>query len=284
MAAVLGGCGAPLAVPPGQSASCGLAPDAIGLMIPVDAGRFVKGEGAVYPEERDGTRVHVDGFLMLAHEVTNGEFAAFVNATGYVTDAEAGIARGGAEAGSAVFGDSGVWRLDAGATWRTPDDAGSAIDRRQMHPVVHVSLRDARAYASWAGARLPSEVEWEYAAQKGLPEAEDPASGAYDENGKPVANTWQGIFPLKDTGADGFQGTSPAGCFDAGRTGLYDMIGNVWEWTETPAGPGTHVIKGGSYLCAENFCRRYRPAARQTQEVDFSSGHIGFRIVKDLPD
>ncbi len=284
-AALLGACGGPRADDQGWIVSCGLRTDAIGTFVRIAPGQFIKGKDAVYFEERDGTRLHVGDFLMLGHEVTNAEFAAFVAATGYVTDAEASIARGFADAGSAVFGDDGVWRLDRGATWRTPGGVSLAAIESNFHPVVHVSLRDARAYAAWAGGRLPTEEEWEYAAQTGLPQADDPVSGAYDKDGKPVANTWQGIFPVHDTRADGYDGTSPVGCFGAGRTGLYDMIGNVWEWTDTPAQPGTHIIKGASYLCAENFCQRYRPAARQWQEVDFSSGHIGFRIVKDgVPD
>ena len=114
------------------------------------------------------------------------------------------------------------------------------------------------------------------------PEPSDPASGAY-RDGTPRANTWQGVFPVVDLGTDGFQGASPVGCFEPDQLGLYDMIGNVWEWTDTPYATARHTIKGGSFLCADNFCRRYRPAARQPQETDFSSNHIGFRIVRDLP-
>jgi formylglycine-generating enzyme required for sulfatase activity len=148
------------------------------------------------------------------------------------------------------------------------------------HPVVHVSLRDALAYAQWAGGRLPTELEWEYAASLGLADIGRPDSGAYDINGVPIANTWQGVFPIIDSGKDGFKGSSPVGCFAPSKIGLYDMIGNVWEWTDTPSGKSTHLIKGGSFLCANNFCKRYRPAARQSQEIDFSTNHIGFRIIK----
>ena len=223
---------------------------------------------------------------MLTHEVTNAEFAAFVDATGYITDAEQGLLDKHEGAGSAVFHhpedpvtEGGRWELTA-ATWRAPEGPGSNLTGREHHPVVHVSKRDAEAYAAWAGGRLPSEVEWEYAASLGLPDPENPISGAYDEAG-PRANTWQGIFPMVDLGTDGFSGTAPVGCFAADQHGIHDLIGNVWEWTDTPFSDLTHSVKGGSFLCADNFCQRYRPAARQPQETDFSSNHIGFRIVRD---
>lgn len=277
---------------------CGLTDEVLGSFVTVPPGRFEKGAAPVYAEERPTLTLHVSGFEMLAHEVTNGEFRVFVEATGYLTDAERSAAAGGPAAGSAVFllpgdgtvepGTVGPWRLVAGATWREPTGPGSDLAGLERHPVVHVSLADARAYATWAGARLPSEVEWEYAASLGLAEPADPVSGAYDAAGRPVANTWQGFFPFSNSAADGFVGAAPVGCFEANRLGLYDMIGNVWEWTDTPflAGDSSDAvatIKGGSFLCADNFCRRYRPAARQPQETDFSAAHIGFRIVRD-PD
>ena len=271
----------------GPAAACGLPPDQLDQFVQVPEGSFSKGADPVYPEEEPSMTLHVGAFEILSHEVTNAEFAHFVDATGYVTDAERSAAEGGADAGSAVFrpnaGATGQypWKLVPGATWRTPEGPGSMIEGREEHPVVHVSLADARAYAAWAGGRLPTEVEWEYAASLGLPDADRSVSGAYDTDGRPRANTWQGIFPVVNTAADGFSGTAPVGCFGADRIGAYDMIGNVWEWTDTAYGPNTHTIKGGSYLCADNFCRRYRPAARQPEEVDFSSNHIGFRIVRD---
>jgi formylglycine-generating enzyme required for sulfatase activity len=268
--------------------ACGLEEAAIGAFVDVPAGRFRMGADPAYPEEISGMTLHIEGFRMLAHEVTNAEFARFTEAAGYVTDAERSAAAGGPAAGSAVFrmpaeraGPADTWQLVAGATWRAPEGPGSDLEGRALHPVVHVSLADARAYAAWAGGRLPSEAEWEYAAAIGLPDPDDPVSGAYSKSGEPRANTWQGFFPLADSASDGFSGRSPAGCFPPSRIGLFDMIGNVWEWTETPFDEVSHTIKGGSYLCADNFCRRYRPPARQPQERDFSSSHIGFRIIRD---
>jgi len=271
-----------------NTASCGLSGEEHGSFVSIPSGAFIKGANPVYPEERATLRLHVDGFELQRHEVTNAQFAAFVEATGYVTDAEKSGASGRPDAGSAVFGliedgDSKrqPWSLVAGATWKAPEGPGSSIESRAAHPVVHVSLADARAYAAWAGGRVPTEVEWEYAAATGLPDADVSTSGAYAEDGTPRANTWQGVFPFYDQAEDGFSGSSPVGCFAPDRHGLSDMIGNVWELTDTPYGDGTTTIKGGSYLCADNFCRRYRPEARQPQETHFSSNHIGFRIIRD---
>ena len=276
--------------PQAEDAACSLKPARFATFTPIPEGTFEKGADPIYPEEAPTMTLHVHAFEILSHEVTNREFSEFVKETGYVTDAERSAEAGGEAAGSAVFradaGSSGLypWKLVAGATWRAPEGPGSDIATRTDHPVVHVSLADARAYASWAGGRLPTEIEWEYATSLGLSDAADPVSGAYGAGGEPRANTWQGIFPLVNTAQDGFKGTSPVGCFGADRMGDYDLIGNVWEWTDTPYGTGTHTIKGGSYLCADNFCRRYRPAARQPEEVDFSSNHIGFRIVRDMTE
>lgn len=269
--------------------ACGLRPEQEGAFVAIPEGRFMQGEQGVYPEEGPAREVRVAAFSLQAHEVTNRQFEAFVAATGYVTDAERTSASGDPAGGSGLFtlppsgGGMGSWALVRGATWKTPEGPGSGLAGRMDQPVVHVSLNDARAYARWAGGRLPSEAEWEYAASLGLPDPDVPVSGAYDAAGKPLANTWQGIFPVRNEGDDGFTGAAPVGCFPPSRIGLYDMIGNVWEWTETPFGPGQHTIKGGSYLCAENFCKRYRSAARQGQDIDFSSNHIGLRIVRDLP-
>lgn len=283
------GCGAPQATETPLVSQCALPSFEIGGAVEIPAGKFTKGADAYYPEESPSLDLHVAGFWIQQHEVTNAQFAAFVEATGYVTDAEQGVIDGREGAGSAVFlhpddraADAAPWTLSSTANWRTPDGEVEGLDDRARSPVVHVSKRDAEAYAVWAGGRLPSEVEWEYAAMLGLPDPSDSTSGAFGPNG-PRANTWQGIFPVADTAADGFAGIAPVGCFDADRIGLHDMIGNVWEWTSTPFGPQTHTMKGGSFLCADNFCRRYRPAARHPQETDFSSNHIGFRIVWDAP-
>jgi len=248
------------------------------------------GSDEFHPEEAPARTVDVAGFWIDAHEVTNAQYAAFVAATGYVTVAE----RNGA--GSAVFvmpssvaGLENIgqwWRLDPTATWRAPQGAGVTVADWERLPVVHVTAADALAYARWRGADLPSEAEWERAARGGIPDAayvwgDDPRPG-----GKPGANHWQGLFPVLDAGEDGYRGVAPAGCFAPNGYGLHDMAGNVWElvsdlWPMTagPATEGAHIIKGGSYLCADNFCLRYRPAARQPADPGMGASHIGFRTV-----
>jgi sulfatase modifying factor 1 len=263
---------------------CPMPEEALGAFVRVRGGGFVMGARGVYPEERQPSRVYVSPFLVQTHEVTNDQFRAFVDATGYVTEAEEG-------GGSARFTRTEApenlrswWRLDTGASWRAPEGEGSDLAGRWLHPVVHVSLRDARSYAEWAGGRIPSEVEWEYAASLGLFDPQDPESGVRGPRGEPRANIWDGQFPLVNTEEDGFAGTAPVGCFPASLIGTYDMIGNVWEWTDSRFGEGAvrFTIKGGSYLCGSNYCRRYRAAARQGMEADFSTAHLGFRIVRDL--
>lgn len=285
---VVAGCEADDAPARSAGAQCGLPPSLVGTFASIPTGSFIKGEHAVYPEEVAGLRLHVVGLQMQVHEVTNAQFAAFVTATGYITDAERSGADVGVSAGSAVFVGlqrDGIsmdpWQLISGAAWHTPGGPGTDIVGMELHPVTHVTINDARAYARWSGTRLPTEVEWEYAASIGLPDPLDPASGAYGKDGTPRANTWQGFFPFMDATEDGFSATSPVGCFEASETGLFDMIGNVWELTVTPYTDDTYTIKGGSYLCADNFCRRFRPAARQPQEKDFSASHVGFRVVRD---
>lgn len=267
-------------------AACGLPETELAGFVQVPAGSFVMGMAAYYPEEGPARRLHVDGFSIQSHEVTTAQFARFIEATGYITDVERDRQEGRPGAGSAVFMlpeqrsvTAAPWILAPDASWRSSDGDGQDWQQRLSEPVVHVSKNDADAYARWAGGRLPTAIEWEYAASLGLPDSDNPVSSAY-RDGRAVANTWQGIFPFDNTAADGFSGVAPVGCFHPNSLGLYDMIGNVWEWTETAYSGGRHTLKGGSYLCADNFCRRYRPAARQPQETDFSSSHIGFRIIK----
>ena len=287
---VLSACSAP-PEPVGVALDCALSPSQIGQFITVPPGQFIKGAAPLYPEEAPSLRLQVDAFAIQIHEVTLGQFEEFVDATGYVTEAEQGVIEARIGAGSAVFQhpteqaqSASAWRLESSANWRQPYGENGAPKDWSNYPVVHITKADAEAYARWAGGRLPNEVEWEYAAHLGLPDPNDPTSSAYGEDG-PRANTWQGVFPVVDLGQDGYQGVAPIGCFEPNQLGLYDMIGNVWEWTDTPFAEGTHTLKGGSFLCADNFCRRYRPAARHPQETDFSSNHIGFRLVRDpLPD
>ncbi len=271
------------------SAACSLSASDIGSFVRVESGAFTQGAMPLYSEEGPQRELHVNGFDLQVHEVTNDQFQEFVTATGYITDAERTATANLPGGGSAVFGRSqergtpGTWRIDTSASWQRPRGEGSSLEGKGNHPVVHISLNDARAYAEWAGGRLPSETEWEFAAAAGLNDPSRPTSGAFREDGTALANHWQGLFPFNDDGSDGFKGTAPVGCFPPGRTGLFDMIGNVWEWTDTPYGTSAQfTIKGGSFLCAQNYCRRYRTSARQGQDPDFSTNHIGFRIVKDL--
>lgn len=260
-------------------------------MIWIPGGETTMGARPLHAQEGPPRRVHVDGFFIDATDVTNAQFAAFVAATGYVTVAE----RGPAPASPVFVGASGTvdladpsqwWRLVPHASWRAPFGPGSTIEGRDTEPVVHAAYEDALAYARWLGRDLPTEAEWEYAARGGLEGAAfvwgDEAGGARR------ANTWQGIFPFEDSGADGYRASvSPVGCFPANGFGLYDMAGNVWQWTkdvyetgggETP-GAGAHVIKGGSFLCSDTFCYRFRPAARTGAATDSGASHIGFRTV-----
>ena len=281
-------------------------------MVFIAGGTFKMGSESHQPEERFIHEVHVDGFWIARHEVTNAQFREFVDATGYKTLAERGLdpkARPGMPKellvpGSVLFiepadrksGQSASgWQYVQGANWRQPAGPGSSIAGKDNHPVVHIAYEDALAYASWRGHTLPTEAQWEFAARGGR-DGEDDSSSAFDDQGKPVANTWQGTFPAHNTKEDGYSGTAPVGCFKPNGYGLYDMIGNVWEWTgdayrpahlrEAAARSGSRVIKGGSHLCAPNYCSRYRPAARQPQENDLSAAHLGFRTVlnkgKDL--
>jgi formylglycine-generating enzyme len=290
----------------------------------IPAGTFKMGSERHQPEERFTHVVRVDGFWIDRHEVTNAQFKQFVDATGYVTLAERGLDPKGTKAeeelltpGSVVFipptdvGRGGRltqwWQYVDGADWLHPVGPGSSITGKDNHPLVHVAYEDALAYARWRGRSLPTEAQWEFAARGGR-DGEDDWSSAFDATGKPAANTWQGVFPVLNTEEDGYRGTAPVGCFNPNGYGLYDMIGNVWEWTSdwyraghsreaavNPLGPElvslraspgqapSRVIKGGSHLCAHNYCARYRPAARQPQEANLSAAHLGFRTVLNKP-
>lgn len=260
-------------------------------LIWVPAGNFTMGDNPREPEEGPPRQVTLKGFWIQSHEVTNAEFAAFVIATGYRTMAERdpprlpGAPAEMAQPGSAVFQapsrqSPNWWRWVVGAQWRHPSGLQESITGHDREPVVQIAFDDAQAYAKWAGLDLPSEEQWEYAARGGAATLPEPV----DERGAPQANYYQGVFPVRNLGTDGYLGRSPVGCFKPNGYGLYDMIGNVWEWTNTAgsrsdtAAPA-NVIKGGSYLCAANYCARYRPAARQFQERSLGTDHIGFRLV-----
>jgi formylglycine-generating enzyme required for sulfatase activity len=270
----------------------------------IPSGTFRMGAGADADDDITERAVTVPGFSIDRFAVTNAEFAAFVAATGYVTDAERtpdpadypDIPAEKLSAGGAVFEHSDVsadsgdetrwWKFVAGADWRHPEGPGSGIKGKESYPVVQVSYDDALAYAHWRGRELPTEEQYEYAARGGLDGKTYAWGDELTPGGKHMANTWQGEFPSHDAGADGFAGLAPDGCFPPNGYGLYDMIGNAWEWTTTlspqPAVSkqrALRVIKGGSYLCSANFCHRYRPAAHQVQESNFSSVHLGFRTV-----
>ncbi len=265
-----------------------------------------------YPEEAPVLQVAVEPFDLDPYAVTNVRFAAFVEATGHVTDAERApdpadfptVDPALLEPGSLVFrspaGDVDLrvpswWTWVAGACWRTPDGPGSSIDGLADHPVVHVSYADASAFAAWAGASLPTEAEWEFAARGGLAGAVYAWGDERAPDGRLMANTWQGEFPHENLRLDGYAGTAPVGSFRPNGYGLYDLIGNVWEWTTTAFlprrsgdasaccggvdGAGLRVLKGGSYLCAPNYCARDRPAARVGQDPQTATAHTGFRCV-----
>jgi formylglycine-generating enzyme len=305
-------------------------------MVEIPAGSFRMGSDRFYPEEAPVREVQLDGFAIDAGPVTVGAFARFVQETGYVAvaerppdpdeypDADPSLL----VAGSAVFQPTPGpvplndprrwWAYVPGASWRHPWGPASDNAGRDDHPVTHITFEDAQAYAGWAGKALPSEAEWEYAARGGL----DGATFAWGDEPRPegelMANHWQGDFPWRNTGARGWVGTSPVGLFAANGYGLFDVTGNVWEWTgdywsQSGAGaaeaalqapccgpprdprvtspddsydlgqPGAHiprrVVKGGSHLCAPSYCLRYRPAARQPEAIDTSTSHIGFRCV-----
>jgi sulfatase modifying factor 1 len=285
-------------------------------LVELPGASFRMGSTSFYPEEAPVHTVAVKTLAVERHLVTNVQFAEFVRDAGYVTVAERplnpelypGVAAADLHPGALVFRPTAGpvdlrdwrqwWDWAPGASWRHPFGPDSEIEDRLDHPVVQVSYVDAAAYAAWAGRRLPTEAEWEYAARAG-------ASSTYAwgeevaPDGALMANTWQGRFPYRNDGADGWVGTSPVGSFPANGFGLVDMIGNVWEWTTTrysahhatgastgcctpslAADPSVNqTLKGGSHLCAPEYCHRYRPSARSSQSQDSATTHIGFRCV-----
>jgi sulfatase modifying factor 1 len=279
-------------------------------MVWLAGGIFLMGSDHHYLEEGPAHHAVVDGFWIDRYPVTNQEFERFVYATGYVTLAERTPASGDRaeprKAGSMVFrktvGAADLskehqwWRHMAGADWRHPSGPDSGLTGKSQHPVVHIAFEDAEAYARWAGKELPGEAEWEYAARGGLDGAEYAWGHELMPAGYVMANTWQGDFPWQNLGCGGFEGTSPVGYFPPNGYGLYDMIGNAWEWTADwyeaghaimPGAAGSleesetphKVVKGGSFLCAPNHSTRYRPAARMGQAAASSACHLGFRCV-----
>lgn len=301
----------------------------------IPGGAFWMGSDDFYPEERPVHQESVDGFWMDIHPVTAAQFRRFVKETGYVTMAEAQPdAADYPDAdpdllvpGSMVFTppDQPVplddnrrwWSYVPHASWRRPEGPGSNIGERNLHPVTHVSYQDACAYAQWAGKQLPTEAEWECAARGGLDRSAYVWGDEHEPNGRPGGNVWQGQFPWQNLVTDGYAGTSPIGRFRPNGYGLFDMAGNVWEWTcdfyttshaagaknvnpesscciprnpvqdsapdESDERFARRVIKGGSHLCAPNYCMRYRPAARASHTEDASTGHIGFRCIDREP-
>ena len=285
--------------------------------VDVSGGDFKFGDNRYYPNEGPVKVTRVADFNIDKTEVTNGQFKAFVDATDYVTAAERGLSDVDFPEilpefrvpGSMVFvapdldkpsSPATWWQFVSGANWQNPKGPDSSIAGKEAHPVVQVTHADAIAYAQWLGRRLPTEAEWEYASRGGL----EGASFSWGEErpnvGASKANTWQGRFPYNNMNEDGFVGSSPVGCFAANGLGLYDTTGNVWEWTDTaygpdrkrdygaegydPQQPGVTVktLKGGSFLCSDNYCQRFRPAARQAQDTTLASSHIGFRTAADI--
>jgi hypothetical protein len=306
-------------------------------MVWIPGGSFRMGSDHHYPEEAPAQRLTVPGFWMDRAPVTNARFQAFVKATGHITVAER-------QADPALYPEAEPdqllpasivfvppagpvgqgnpyrwWQYIRGADWRHPEGPGSSIRGREKHPVVHVAWDDALAYAQWCGKQLPNEIEWERAAWGGREGSEFAWGDALHPNGVAMANTFQGDFPHHNSCLDGYERTSPVGAFQANGFGVVDMIGNVWEWTDSWYGPHSRmqdhaaepggccastvamaaerardlsidpssqhgtiprkVVKGGSFLCAPSYCRRYRPAARMAQGIDTSTCHMGFRCI-----
>lgn len=303
-------------------------------MVWIPGGTFTMGSNDHYPEEAPTHQVTVDGFWIDQFAVTNVQFSRFVEETNYVTSAERpprtedypGARPELLVPASIVFSKPAFrvdlknhynwWSYVPNANWRRPLGPSSSLKGLAKHPVVHIAYEDAEAYCQWADKELPTEAEWEFAARGGLEGAEFTWGSEFTPEGKYLANTWQGEFPMENSNDDGFEWTAPVGSYPPNGYGLYDMAGNVWEWTTdwylehgklsnsccasiNPRGGqldesydpclpdvkiGRKVMKGGSYLCAPNYCRRYRPAARMAQAVDTSTCHLGFRcVVREKP-
>jgi sulfatase modifying factor 1 len=284
-------------------------------MVTIPGGSFAMGSDRFYPEEWPVHQVRVEQFQSVKYAVSNRDFSGFVEATGYVTTAETPLEPSAASsglpdeyfaAGSLVFhmtegpvppDDARTWwRVVPGACWRRPEGPDSSLEGRQDHPVVHMTYFDALAYADWAGKSLPNEKEWEFAARAGATTT-FPWGNELRPDNEAIANTWHGDFPYSNERMHYGIFTVPVGAFNPSEFGTYNMIGNVWEWTSDVfrgqhrldrsccvlfrpvRGQDRLVLKGGSHLCSECYCERYRPAARSPQEASSSASHIGFRCV-----
>ncbi|MDG9724370.1 formylglycine-generating enzyme family protein [Streptomyces sp. DH41] len=279
-------------------------------MVRLPGGEFLMGTDDAEGHRTDGEgpvrTVRLSPFHIDTHAVSNARFAEFVDATGHVTEAEhigwsyvfAGFLPAALRRGAPRPPRTPWWCGVTGARWDRPEGTGSTWEGRENHPVVHISWNDAAAYCAWAGKRLPTEAEWEYAARGGLEQKRYPWGDELDPDGTFRCNIWRGTFPTKNTAADGYRGTAPVDAFEANGFGLYNTSGNVWEWcadwwttahptgtVTDPLGPGNgpgKVIRGGSHLCHVSYCNRYRVAARTANPPDGGSGHTGFRCARDV--
>lgn len=295
------------AAPPGEAPSTKGESASMGEDVPpgmalIPGGTFLMGSETGLPHESPLHEVVVAAFYLDTHEVTNDEFAEYVEATGYVSEAE----RWGWSIGFVPDAETDVrvpgaewWVKVEGADWRHPLGPDSSIEGKGDYPVVQVSWNDAVAYCEWAGKRLPTEAEWEFAARGGLAQKNYPWGNLVAPDGRPMANTWNGIFPVSDSGEDGYASLSPVGSYPPNGYGLYDAGGNVWEWCEdwyrgdyyfrspreNPRGPSQgleKVMRGGSWLCAPNYCLGYRVSHRSHSGIDTGLNHVGFRCAKTV--
>jgi sulfatase modifying factor 1 len=268
----------------------------IGALIALPGGIFRMGtdDRDGFPEDSEGPvrEVTVAPFAIDAHCVSNARFAEFVSVTGYRTDAErygwsyvfAKFLPGELRKVSPRPERTPWWCGVSGAYWATPEGPGSDLEGRWDHPVVHISWHDATAFCAWAGRRLPTEAEWEYAARGGLDQARYPWGDELTPGGQHQCNIWQGRFPVHNTAEDGYTGTAPVDAYQPNGFGLYNVAGNVWEWCANQFEPAhtSRAMRGGSYLCHASYCNRYRVAARTRNDPDSSSGNVGFRVAADL--